>query len=190
MARPSLREDIIKAAVEQFHTFGFTAAGVKDITAAAGAPKGSFYNHFESKEALAVIALERYGATRGLADLGDTSVPPLARLRRHFEAMRDENLGYGFSRGCLIGDLATEIADHSEVVRTAVRDSLQYWCDALSGTIAEAQQAGEVSKALEPDTIARFVLSAWEGALISARSDKSAKSFEAFFTVVFGVVLR
>jgi TetR/AcrR family transcriptional repressor of nem operon len=190
MARPSLREDIVNAAVEQFHTFGFTAAGVKDITDAAGAPKGSFYNHFESKEALAVIALERYGATRGLAALGDTNVPPLARLRRHFEALRDENLGYGFGRGCLIGDLATEVADHSEAVRKAVQDSLRLWCEALSGTIAEAQQTGEVTKALEADTIARFILSAWEGALISARSDKSAKSFEAFFSVVFGVVLR
>ncbi|MGW7385565.1 TetR family transcriptional regulator C-terminal domain-containing protein [Streptomyces sp. NPDC054794] len=190
MARASLREDIVNAAVEQFHMFGFTAAGVKDITEAAGAPKGSFYNHFESKEALAVIAVERYGATRGLEALGDTSVPPLVRLRRHFETLRDENLGYGFGRGCLIGDLATEIADHSEVLRKAVQGSLRLWCEALSGAIAEAQQAGEVTKALEADTIARFVLSAWEGALISARSDKSAKAFEAFFTAVFDVVLR
>ncbi|MFJ7071903.1 TetR family transcriptional regulator C-terminal domain-containing protein [Streptomyces sp. NPDC098781] len=190
MARASLRENIVNAAVEQFHIFGFTAAGVKDITGAAGAPKGSFYNHFESKEALAVVAVERYGATRGLTALGDTSVPPLVRLRQHFEALRDESLAYGFSRGCLIGDLATEIADHSEVVRKAVQDSLQQWCNALSGAIAEAQQAGEVTKAMEADTIARFILGAWEGALVSARSDKSSKAFESFFTVVFGVVLR
>ncbi|MBX9396731.1 TetR/AcrR family transcriptional regulator [Streptomyces sp. TRM72054] len=38
---------------------GYAATGVKDITDAAGAPKGSFYNHFKSKE-----ALDRYGATR------------------------------------------------------------------------------------------------------------------------------
>ncbi|WP_406424298.1 TetR/AcrR family transcriptional regulator [Streptomyces sp. NBC_00873] len=54
MARASLRENLITAAVEQFHIHGYAAAGVKDITDAAGAPKGSFYNHFESKEALAV----------------------------------------------------------------------------------------------------------------------------------------
>jgi hypothetical protein len=34
------------------------------------------------------------------------------------------------------------------------------------------------------------VLNACEGTLISARSDRSARSFEAFFSVVFDVPLR
>jgi TetR/AcrR family transcriptional repressor of nem operon len=190
VARPSLRENLVAAAVEQFHTHGYTAAGVKDITDAAGAPKGSFYNHFASKEALAVVALQRYGAGRRLADLRDSSVPPLTRLRRHFEFLRDENIGTHFARGCLIGDLAVEIADHSEVVREAVRVSLDTWNDALAFAIAEAQEAGDVSKASEASTLARFVLNAWEGALVSARADRTARSFEAFFGVVFGSILR
>jgi TetR/AcrR family transcriptional regulator, transcriptional repressor for nem operon len=41
---------------------GFNAVGVQDITDAAGVPKGSFYNHFESKEALGAEVVERYGA--------------------------------------------------------------------------------------------------------------------------------
>ncbi len=84
MARHSLREEIVEAALEQFHAYGFNAAGVKDITDSAGAPKGSFYNHFDSKEALAVVALERYWESRGIEDLADRSVAPLARLRGHF----------------------------------------------------------------------------------------------------------
>ena len=60
MARPSLRENLIAAAVEQFHGRGYAATGVKDITDAAGAPKGSFYNHFKSKEALLHELLEEF----------------------------------------------------------------------------------------------------------------------------------
>jgi AcrR family transcriptional regulator len=45
---------------------GYNAAGVKDITDAAGVPKGSFYNHFDSKEGLfeAAVAdvLDNHGA--------------------------------------------------------------------------------------------------------------------------------
>ncbi|WP_406424296.1 TetR family transcriptional regulator C-terminal domain-containing protein [Streptomyces sp. NBC_00873] len=59
-----------------------------------------------------------------------------------------------------------------------------------ASTIAEAQQAGDVSKTLEATTLARFVLSAWEGALIAARADRSPRAFEVFFTVVFGQILR
>ncbi|MFI0544250.1 TetR family transcriptional regulator C-terminal domain-containing protein [Streptomyces sp. WSLK1-3] len=190
MPRVSLRENLITAAVEQFHTHGYAATGVKDITDAAGAPKGSFYNHFPSKEALAVVALDRYGAGRGLERLHDRSVAPLTRVREHFEFLRDENVEVGFNRGCLVGDLAIEVADHSDPVRATVRDGFQAWTDALAFAITDAQQAGEVAKALEASTLARFVLSAWEGALISARADRSARAFEAFFTVVFGVLLR
>lgn len=71
-----------------------------------------------------------------------------------------------------------------------MRTSLDAWADALAFAIAEAQQAGDVSRVLEAATLARFVLSVWEGALISAGADRSARAFEAFFTVVFGLVLR
>src|SRR5579859_3093885 len=76
MARHSLREEIVEAALEQFHAYGFNAAGVKDITDSAGVPKGSFYNHFDSKEALAVVALQRYAERRRLEDLADPSAAP------------------------------------------------------------------------------------------------------------------
>lgn len=190
MPRASLRENLIAAAVQEFHAHGYAATGVKDITDAAGAPKGSFYNHFDSKEALAVVALERYGATRRLDDLRDTSVAPLTRLREHFEFLRDENVKAEFNGGCLVGDLAIEVADHSEALRATTSRSLQAWTDALAVAVADAQKAGDVAKTLDAATLARFVLNAWEGALISARADRSSRAYETFFTVVFGVLLR
>ena len=189
MARQSMREEIVAAALDQFHTYGFNAAGVKDITDAAGAPKGSFYNHFDSKEALAVVALQRYGTTRRLAELGDTSVPALDRLRAHFEFLRGENEGRDYTRGCLIGDFGTEISDHSPVIRAAVESSLHAWGDALAGAIADGQRAGSIRSGLDPKIAARFVLNAWEGTLISMRAERSSAAFDDFFEIVFGTLL-
>ncbi|WP_351235546.1 TetR family transcriptional regulator C-terminal domain-containing protein [Streptomyces sp. NPDC002133] len=76
-----------------------------------------------------------------MAVLGDTNVPPLLRLRRHFEALRDENVTHGFSRGCLLGDLATEIADHGKVVRKALQDGLQQWCAPAAGSVHRGDRA-------------------------------------------------
>jgi TetR/AcrR family transcriptional repressor of nem operon len=84
----------------------------------------------------------------------------------------------------------SEVADHSDAVRATVHDGLRAWTDALALAVTDAQQTGEVAKALDASTLARFMLSAWEGALISVRADRSARAFEAFFTVVFGVLLR
>ncbi|WP_194907096.1 TetR/AcrR family transcriptional regulator [Catenulispora rubra] len=190
MARQSLRAQIVDAAAERFHTHGYNAAGVKDITDAAGVPKGSFYNHFESKEALAVTILDLYGQTRRLEDLADESVAPLTRLRSHFEFLRAEQEGFEYSRGCLLGNFGAEISDHSEVLRRQVQQGFTCWRDALAGALADAVRLGEVDQSLDPQTTALFVMTAWEGALLAARTSRSGASFDAFFSNVFERLLR
>ncbi|MFD5062546.1 TetR family transcriptional regulator C-terminal domain-containing protein [Streptomyces sp. NPDC058394] len=189
MARRSMREEIVDAAVAQFHSKGYNAAGVKDITDAAGTPKGSFYNHFESKESLAVVALNRYGASRRLQDLAASGIAPLVRLRKHFEFLRDETVDAGFARGCLIGNFGAEVADHSETIRAGVRESLGHWASMISGVLVEAQQAGAVRADLDTEKTARFLLNAWEGTLIAARSSRSRDDFDDFFDTAFGTLL-
>ena len=69
---------------------GFSACSVQDITEAAGVPKGSFYNHFKSKEALAAEILTQYG--EGNTDrsiLTNPDVPALIRLKKHFAALNE-----------------------------------------------------------------------------------------------------
>ena len=60
MARPSMKQQIIDAGLAELHARGYAACSVADITKAAGAPKGSFYTDFASKEDFAVEAVRRY----------------------------------------------------------------------------------------------------------------------------------
>ncbi|WP_345141838.1 TetR/AcrR family transcriptional regulator [Dactylosporangium darangshiense] len=188
MARRSMREEIVGAGLRRFHELGYNAAGVKDITDEAGVPKGSFYNHFESKEALAVEALERYGAGLRLTDLADGSVAPLARIRGHFEFMRDRIVALEGRQGCLLGNLGAEVADHSEVIRSAVAGGWRSWVALLSAAIAQAQAAGEVGPT-DPEATARFLINAWEGTLLEVRVTASVEAFEPFFALAFGRLL-
>ena len=58
-------------------------------------PKGSFYNHFGSKEALGAEVVECYGQDNPrLAALADTSIPPLQRLRAQLTGLRRASLPY------------------------------------------------------------------------------------------------
>ncbi|MEU9385710.1 TetR family transcriptional regulator C-terminal domain-containing protein [Streptomyces sp. NPDC048279] len=189
MARASKREEIAQAALEQFRTRGFNATGISDITSAAGAPKGSFYNHFASKEDSALEALGRYAV--GLRfDMLDMPGPPLERLRAHFEFMGSDTVDSGFARGCLVGNFGAEVADHSEEIRSAVRRGFQQWASHIERVLAEARESGDISASLDLPATALFVLSAWEGALIAARADKSSAPLDAFFHIVFDVVLH
>src|SRR5262250_3003246 len=119
MPRPNVREQLLDAALDRFHALGFNGCGVQEITDAAGVPKGSFYNHFESKEALGVAVLDRYWqiCSEQLRILNDERVPPLDRLRRYFESLAGSIAGQGYAKGCLIGNFSTELADQSRLVR-------------------------------------------------------------------------
>jgi TetR/AcrR family transcriptional repressor of nem operon len=189
MARRSMRAEIVEAALEQFHVHGYNAAGVQTITDAAGVPKGSFYNHFDSKESLAVVALRRYGESHSLEAVIGPDGEPLARLRAHFEFLRDQTVRHGYARGCMFGNFGAEIGDHSEMIREVVGESLRQWAGSIAEVIAEAQRAGAVRAGLDPGSAARFLLDAWEGTLIRARADRSPSAFDTFFDIVFGTLL-
>src|SRR5690242_14804280 len=62
MTKPSLRDAILNAGLRVMFQSGYQGTGVRDICAAAGAPQGSFTNHFRSKEAFAREVLDRYFA--------------------------------------------------------------------------------------------------------------------------------
>ncbi|MZE68799.1 TetR/AcrR family transcriptional regulator [Streptomyces sp. SID5789] len=190
MGRASKREEIAEAAFRQFHAKGFNATGINEITKAAGVPKGSFYNHFSSKEESALEALGRYRDSLRFEMLSSQDRPPLERLRAHFEFLGEDLLRNGFARGCLVGNLGAEVADHSEVIRAAAKRGFDGWAARLREVLTEAQEAGDLDASIDVESTALFILSAWEGTLIAARIDKSAAPMDAFFRTVFGGVLR
>src|SRR5580704_12038867 len=118
MARTNVREKIVEAGLKVLIEKGFNGSGVQDITAAAGVPKGSFYNHFDSKEALGAEIVERYGAGSTRREiLADSSIAPLQRLRRHFERLNAIFTDAKFERGCILGNFSAELSGQSDLIR-------------------------------------------------------------------------
>jgi TetR/AcrR family transcriptional repressor of nem operon len=191
MPRPSLREQLLSAGVETLHRRGFNATSVQDITDAAGAPKGSFYNHFESKEALAVEAVRAYRerGRKRLAILQEGKLSPLRRLRKYFESMNAAAAEAGFSAGCMLGNFGAELSGQSPLVREQVAEAFDRWSEAIAAVIAEAQKDRSVSRALPPKALAEFVIHAWEGAMVRAKVERDKAPLEQFLKVIFAKVL-
>ena len=190
MARASVRPQLVEAALDQFHTRGFHNCSVEDITKAAGVPKGSFYNHFVSKDALAVEALQQYQQRSVWRTTDDADRPPLARLRYRFETMRDVLTERGYTRGCLIGNMGTELADLNPAVRAEVQASLDYRSRATTELLRLARERGELAAHLDPEVLGPFLANAWEGVVTRTKVCKSAQAMDEFFAVfdqLFGV---
>ena len=190
MARPNVREQLIEAGLKTLHLHGFNGCGVQDITDAARVPKGSFYNHFESKEALALEALERFwqnGAGRREL-LCDTSLDPVERLRQYFRALADAVVRHNFQRGCLIGNFSTELSGQSKQVCDRLAEIYAAWSRAIESCVREAEKAGHVRPRLPAATVAAFLVNAWEGAVLRSKVERDKSPLDQFERVVFASI--
>jgi len=189
VAQRSLREALLGAAAAEFHEKGYAATGVAAIAARAGAPKGSFYNHFASKDDLAVLVVDGYSATRGVEILLDPDADPVDALRRHFEHLRDDLAVREYALGCLLGNLAGEVAGSGTSVEQSVRTSLAAWTEAITVTVGRAAEQGRLPAGTDVAATGRFLAGAWEGAALLAKASGDPAPIDDFFAVAFARVL-
>src|SRR5262245_53883608 len=191
MPKPSLRDTILDAGLKAMFRTGFNGTSVRDIAAAAGAPQGSFTNHFRSKEAFAGEVLDRYFSyVKGLVAqaLEDPALTPRQRLRRYLDIITGKLEGDGFSRGCLIGDFSLETSGSSGALRARLDGIFQEWRAPFAACIAQAQAAGEIGPAVDPVDLAEFLLTSWPGAILRMKVERSPAALDRFKSIVFATV--
>lgn len=192
MRQTRTRDHLLSTGLKVLHARGFHACGVQDITEAAEVPKGSFYTHFDSKERFGAEVLGRYWERRAgeaIAILSDESRSPLERLKAYFESKTRARVGGPFDKGCLIGNFSAEMAGESRLVRDRLAAVFAAWTQMLAGCIREAQAAGELRASLDPDTIAAFLIDAYEGAILRSKVDRDAAALLRFESIVFSTIL-
>ena len=176
MPRASLRDAIVDAALVEFHQHGYAGTGVAAITGAAGAPKGSFYNHFRSKADLAIEVADRFAAASPTALLDDESVPrAVDRITGYFDAMLDQLAGIEFRYGCLLGNLAIDTATDEPAVATHVDGVFDEWVARLAAAVRAAQEQGDVSDALDASLVGAQLVDLWEGAALRAKARRDGE---------------
>jgi TetR/AcrR family transcriptional repressor of nem operon len=172
------REALLEAGVRIVHERGFGATGVRDVAMAAGVPHGSFTNHFRSKEAFEVLVLDRYAERiDGIMEetLGNTALDPVERLKSYFDRIAAAAADAQWQLGCLVGDLASEIAAHGDVLRGRA-------CEVLSQQSARFE---EIIRLLRPDDtgaadLGMFLLAAWHGTLLRMKTEQGPAALDSF----------
>jgi len=193
MSKPSHREDILNAGLKVMFRSGYEGATVRDICSAAGAPHGSFTNHFRSKEAFAMEVLDRYFANlQGYVReaLADKSLTPRQRLKRYLDIISGVLAGDNWDRGCLIGDFSIETTSQSELLRQRLEAIFEEWRAPFASCIAEAQTVGEIDSTFDPEDLSEFLLASWEGAILRMKVERGPAALERFKKIVFQTVFK
>ncbi len=191
MAKPNVKEQIVTAGLNLLHSKGFNATSVQDITDAAAVPKGSFYNHFASKEALGLEVLQRYrAAAAGYLDvLDDASQTPKARLRTYFDLLIGANTASDYNCGCLLGNFSSELSTQIPAMRDALRVAYDEWAASLAVVIAEGQRDGSIAAPQPPLALAHFVIDAWQGAVLHAKASHGRAPLDRYADMVLNRIL-
>src|ERR1700722_8197320 len=187
-SNPEVRKRLLAAGLELIHLRGFAASGVKDITDAAGVPKGAFYAYFPSKEAFGSAILDAYWVdieTRLVPILGGDG-PVQGRITRFFHALADDHEAADFLLGCLIGNLSLELSSSSEPIRAQLISILERWGSA----VAECLRSGDLREGLDADDVASRLIEAWEGAALRGKMIRSRIPYDRFETDTIPALLR
>ena len=137
----------------------------------------SLYATFGNKHDLFMAAIDRYAVTLGCqpldALLNEPDIPNA--VAAFFETSIGCVTAKGAPRGCLIASVATDEAEKDE----RVRDKLAGFFGATDRVVGDhfrtAQDNGKLSKNLDPQALARMIISISHGFAVRARVGASRK---------------
>ena len=184
MKRKIYREDIINAGLELMFSYGYNDTGIKDITQKIDIPKGSFYNHFSSKEEFGLEVLRAYmknGLEVHQKHLYNSGISPKQRILGFYDGMIEEyKTVLNFKLGCMMSNFSTEMADINEKFRTLLDKGFEEQEAVIIDCLKEAQKNGEIDQSIDCELYGSSLINGWHGALIRMKAAADAKPLEDF----------
>lgn len=191
MVRRNTREILVNEGMTAFMAKGYEGIGIQQILAAAGVPKGSFYNFFDSKEGFALEVLDAYARRyiEFVAEYLHCDGPPLDRLRAYFSALEDEMCRAGDAAGCLYGVLSQTSAPHSDVLRERLKEAFASWRENLVRLLSDAREQGELAQNADIAALSDAIIDSYEGALLRMRAEGSTVPVRRYRNVTLEALL-
>lgn len=171
---PDSRETLLRVAMDLVWESNYGRASVDRICERANIKKGTFYHHFDSKEQLALEALDsQWNLMKHEYDAIFSPLnPPLDRLRQCFRKnlkkqreMRDK---VGFVCGCPLATIGSEISTLEPALRLKVEGLMAQFVTYIESALRDAHHQGLVNVP-NPLRTAQIIVDYAEGAQTRAR---------------------
>ncbi|TNM56831.1 TetR/AcrR family transcriptional regulator [Brevibacterium sediminis] len=164
-------QSVIDAAIAVFSEHGYAGTDVGLVCERANIGRSSFYNTFDSLDAVFLRALRDYTATGiPLREELERSLEPapvllMHRLRGELKKQCDDEN----RTGCLSANTAAELGREVDAVCSILDPDRNAWLDTYSGIIERGQTAGHILADIDPRIHAPLIHSVLAGLRIAAR---------------------
>lgn len=165
------REMILCRAANLFNRRGYAASSLSEVMEATGLEKGGIYNHFASKDDLALSAFE-YAVERisdRQASLLGGKTHALDRLHAILEVFLEMAQNPVIEGGCPVMNAAIESDDAHPELRDRVRIVMNSWRTRIRGITEQGMARGELGPGIDSDALATVMISTLEGAVMLSR---------------------
>lgn len=162
---------IIEQAATLFNQQGYSGTSVSDLMRATGLQKGGIYNHFVSKDELALEAFDFavncvqqkfMGALKGKRH----AVDRLLAILSVYENILDNPPIQG---GCPILNTAVESDDFHPALRERSQLAMDAWRDLIRKIVDKGIMRGEFQATVNADTVATILIATIEGAVMLSK---------------------
>lgn len=170
---------MVRAAAELIRTKGVSGTGLREIVAAANAPRGSLQHYFpDGKDQLVSEALLWMGGVasrrveRVLSSLEEPS--PSALLAGTVDLWRKEFHDVGFEGGCPLVAAAADVGATSDGLRNVIAEAFDGWTRSMASGLVRTGVPSERAEAL-----AALLIGALEGAIVLSRVRRDTAPLDA-----------
>lgn len=177
------RLDILQKAFELIYVQGYQATSVDDILALTKVTKGAFFYHFKNKDAMGLAMIREIihpGMYQSLVEPLLSAENPLEDLYKMMKAFLLENPVLQPKYGCPAANLVQEMAATHREFREELGILNSEWQRAIEHAIRKARSMGIVSKNVNPQQVAYFVISGYSGIRNMGKLSNSNDCYKVF----------
>ena len=172
------RTAILASAAPIFNQRGFAGTSVSAILAATRLEKGGLYNHFASKEELAIAAFEyawRQVNAYFARSLAGTA-PGAPYLHAYVDAFTDYIARPVIEGGCPLANAALDADDALPFLNDLVRAAFEQVRSFVRHHVTRAVELGHFGRRTDVAATADFTIASLQGSLLLARGSRSRRS--------------
>jgi len=165
------REMILEKAAGLFNSRGYFGASISDVMEATGLEKGGIYNHFGSKDELALAAFDYVVAISGAKLLSavkkhDSALDKLTAIVDSFEHVV---LNPTVPGGCPLLNSAVESDDAHPALKERVQIAMLKLLGLVESIVIKGIESRELRDDLSPYAVATHLIASLEGAIMLAK---------------------
>jgi TetR/AcrR family transcriptional regulator, transcriptional repressor for nem operon len=162
------REMILSKSASLFNSRGYFGASMSDVMNATGLEKGGIYNHFKSKDELAMAAFDHVISVNSsiIKEYMDAAETPLDKLVAFVDGFKAVIADPPYAGGCPLLNCAAESDDTHPALRAKVRLAVKKVLRALEALVESGMSVGQLRSDLEPLVVAQFLFASIEGGVL------------------------